>query len=66
MLGGRDACKGDECSKLLTVDINNVSYTIGDSGGPMWVEENGQAVLIGLVSRGRNCAFQNTPGIYTR
>ena len=52
--------------KTSYVDINNVSYTIGDSGGPMWVEENGQAVLIGLVSRGRNCAFQNTPGIYTR
>jgi len=38
----------------------------GDSGGPIWVEENGRAVLVGIVSRGRDCAFMNTPGVYTR
>ena len=38
----------------------------GDSGGPLWVEEKGKAVLVGLVSRGRGCAKQNYPGIYTR
>ena len=38
----------------------------GDMGEPLWVEEDGRAVLVGLVSRGRGCAYQNSPGIYTR
>ena len=38
----------------------------GDSGGPLWVEEKGRAVLVGLVSRGRGCAYANYPGIFTR
>ena len=53
----------------------------GDSGGPLWVEEDGKgltlsfvikniilfsAILVGLVSRGRGCAKQNYPGVYAR
>ena len=63
IIGGKDTCQGD-------------------SGGPLWVEDNGigkylqfgyfiilayfSAILIGIVSRGRGCAKQNHPGIYTR
>ena len=40
--------------------------SVGDSGGPLWVENDGKAILVGIVSRGRGCAKQNVAGIYTR
>lgn len=38
----------------------------GDSGGAAVNEEQDAAVLVGLVSWGRGCARNNTPGVYTR
>ena len=38
----------------------------GDSGGPLWRVTGGQAVQVGVISRGQRCARINRPGIYTR
>ena len=38
----------------------------GDSGGPIYLWSNSRAYLIGVVSRGKDCALFNHPGIYTR
>lgn len=42
----------------------------GDSGGPLWVAQDAyktgkesRAYLVGVVSRGRDCASQNLPGL---
>lgn len=38
----------------------------GDSGGPLYKWVGNQAVLIGVVSRGKGCATYNQAGIYTK
>ena len=50
ILGGHDSC-------------------LGDSGGPLWMvlgSTKPTAFIIGVVSRGLNCASSKAPGIYTR
>ena len=50
VLGGHDSC-------------------LGDSGGPLWRvlgSTKPTAFIIGVVSRGLNCANSKAPGIYTR
>ena len=39
---------------------------LGDSGGPLAVNRNGEAVLAGVVSSGRGCGLPGIPGVYTR
>ncbi|XP_014252557.1 trypsin-1-like isoform X2 [Cimex lectularius] len=37
---------------------------LGDSGGPLIVQENGRWVLAGITSAGFGCAIDHQPGIY--
>ena len=37
-----------------------------DQGGPLFVTEGGRATLIGLASRGRDCATNSSRGIFVR
>ena len=38
----------------------------GDSGGPLYVGEGENAVLVGVVSWGKGCYRENSAGVYTR
>lgn len=38
----------------------------GDSGGPLFVEEEGTAYQVGVVSFGTGCAAPGVPGVYAR
>ncbi|RHY56864.1 hypothetical protein DYB34_012921 [Aphanomyces astaci] len=37
-----------------------------DSGGPLTIEENGTARLVGVIARGFGCGLRGIPGIYER
>jgi len=37
----------------------------GDSGGPLICNENGKPTLVGITSRGKGCAMEDNPGVYT-
>ena len=47
--------------------ISSIKYTVLYSfKGPLTYNDAGQAILVGVVSRGYGCAKKNYPGIYTR
>jgi hypothetical protein len=37
----------------------------GDSGGPLICDVNGTPTLVGITSRGKGCAMEDNPGVYT-
>ena len=47
--------------------IFSIKYTVVYSfKGPLTYNDAGQAILVGVVSRGQGCALKDYPGIYAR
>ena len=69
LIGGKDACTGDS----VRLNTNPRQYANQASpffqGAPLWIEmglRKRRAFVVGVVSRGFNCATHNLPGIYVR
>ena len=69
IIGGQDTCQGDSGGPLW-VEEDGVGLTIMNDtdleGSLLFRYLLFSAILVGLVARGRGCAKQNYPGIYTR
>lgn len=42
-----------------------IDSCVGDSGGPLYIVENGQQVQVGITSFGNGCGLANFYGVYT-
>ena len=54
---------------LTETVIGGEDSCLGDSGGPLWRvlgSTKPKAFIIGVVSRGLNCANSKAPGVYAR
>ena len=60
--GGRDACQGS----INFSETENYKLILGDSGGPLICEINGNAVLAGVTSWGIGCARAGSPGEWAK
>ena len=70
-MGGKDTCQGDSGGPLWVVEKgvgNNINQRISFHNiyNKFSFYNIFLAILIAIVSRGRGCAEQNKPGIYTR
>jgi len=67
-IDGFDEGEGEERRESF---IGGQDSCLGDSGGPLWKvmkigSDRPRAFLVGVVSRGLNCANNEAPGIYAR
>ncbi|RHY45271.1 hypothetical protein DYB34_011016 [Aphanomyces astaci] len=51
---------------MLFAGTEEENSCVGDSGGPLTIEENGAVRLVGVVRSGVDCGLAGTPGIYER
>ena len=51
---------------MFCARANGSDSCYGDSGGPLTVFQNGNHILEGVISWGKNCAKPQWPGVYSR
>jgi hypothetical protein len=50
----------------LTLVKGKLVFNSRDSGGPMFANDHGKIVLVGITSYGNGCAYKKYPGVYAR